>query len=338
MSWGVELLYWCNTALLGLLGAAVLATRRWRHLRWFPFYALVIFFLSVVYLLWQYTPEFSLMKRLVGELLALGVVVEVLRKEADRRPKWPWLALISLTLVPFLPLDPYTRYYLPQEIFAIGLALELPTALRSRSAPLLAWSVIGIATITSDSIKLMSPSLEVLQILRMLDPLVFTVFIGILVTGFFLPEIARLAKSLQRFALGRKQKLPKLPFANELAPARSHAAESEWVVAFPDQRNSLVTARIPVTTEPSPGCGLPMESLSRKLEALALAIETSSRISLSLKKPFLSPQDLALYLGVEEATARKFVELRELVKIQLTDAPGEWVVFRADVDEKLGDS
>ncbi len=337
MSWGVELLYWCNTALLGLLGVAVLVSRRWRHIRWFPFYALVILLLSVVYLVWQYTPEFSVMKRLVGELLALGVVVEVLRKEADRRPLWPWLALISLTFVPFLPLDPYTRFYLPQEVFAIGLALELPTALRSRSAPLLAWSVIGIATVTSDSIKLISPTLEVQQVIRVLDPIVFSVFVGILIAGFLWPEIEKLVRSVQRIVLGRKRKLLKLPLRESLATAESPTREMGRVVSFPDQRSAAVTAWVPASSE-TPGRRLQVESLSRKLEALAHAIEVSSRLSLSLKKPFLSPQDLAMYLGVEEETARKFVAQRELVKVQLTDDPSEWVVFRADVDEKLGDS
>jgi hypothetical protein len=331
---GVELLYWLNTALLGLLGVAAIVSRRWRYLKWFPFYALIVFSLSVIYLGWSYTPEFSLMKRLVGELLALGVVVEVLRKDANRRPFWPWPALLCLAFVPFLPLDPYTRYYLPQEVFAIGLSLELATALRSRSAPLLAWSVIGIATVTGDAIKFLSPPREVLQILRVLDPIFFSAFVAILLAGFFRPELSRFARSLWKLKAGQAASVRRLRVAAGHADRLDAVSAPAPVIAFPEQRYSSAPEYELVSDLATGGKAL-AEALTDKLDALAKAIELSSRVSMSVRKPFLSPMELALYLGTCEETARRFVEHHGLNRVQLTDDFDEWVVFRAEVDEHI---
>ena len=97
---------WLNTVLIGALGLAVLFSRRWRHLKWFPVYALSICLLAVVYKLWLFTADFSLATRLIGELLCLAAVAEALRKDANKQPTWLWFALAGLTVVPFLPRSP----------------------------------------------------------------------------------------------------------------------------------------------------------------------------------------------------------------------------------------
>ena len=104
MQWGIAI-GWINTILLGVLGIAVLATRRWRHLKWLPVYAIVVCCLTVIQGLWLFTHEFSFPKRIVCSLLHLGAVCEILRKEADKRPVWRGLTLLGLVVIPFLPLS-----------------------------------------------------------------------------------------------------------------------------------------------------------------------------------------------------------------------------------------
>jgi hypothetical protein len=335
MDWSVELLYWFNTALPGVMGAAVLLARRWRHLRWFPFYALLVFFMNVLYLSWLYNYPFYWIKHLTGELLALGVVVEVLRKEANKRPIWPWFALVSLATVYFLPIDQNLKSYLPQEIFAIGLALELPTALRVKSAPLLAWAMIGSATVVSDLIKFVSPWPKIHEIMRVLDPMFFTIFGIILLAGIFWPELSTVGKKAAVF-------LSSLPWG----PKPIKVVEETNSSSRPGGPGNLASfpSRPSAPLEGKQGFGVEqisqdkkLELISQKLDALGAAVEAAAVLSISLKKPFLSPQDLALYLGVDVETARRFVEQRGIAKIHLTDSADEWVVFRADIDSALGE-
>lgn len=331
----VEILYWFNTALPGVMGIAVLLSRRWRHLKWFPFYALIIFAMNVVYLAWFYNIPFYWIKHFTGELLALGVVVEVLRKEANKTPIWPWLALISLSTAYFLPIDGNLKFYLPQEIFAIGLALELPTALRVKSAPLFAWALIGSATLVSDVIKYFNPWEVVFQILRVLDPMVFTIFGFILIGGIFWPEMSRFGRRVQLFLPSFRLGLRPVP-ATGSSIAGSSGESTENIMIFPQQKSTLVGAE---ESHKSDGIGRDrkLELISKKLDALGAAVEAAAMLSLSLKKPFLSPHDLALYLGTDVETAKKFVEKHKVTRIKLTDNPEEWVVFRADVDSALGE-
>lgn len=331
----IEILYWFNTVLPGIMGIAVLLTRRWRHLRWFPFYALIVFAMNVVYLSWFYNIPFYWIKHLSGELLALGVIVEVLRKEANKRPIWPWLALISLSTVYFLPIDSNLKFYLPQEIFAIGLALELPTALRVKSAPLLAWALIGSATLVSDVIKYFNPWEVVFQILRVLDPMVFTIFGLILLGGIFWPELSRIGRWIRAFLASLRPGLRPAPATGRAMAARSTVGNAENVMNFPQQESPYVDREELQKTD-SVGKDKQLELISKKLDTLGAAVEAAAMLSLSLKKPFLSPQDLALYLGTDVETAKKFVEKHNVTRVDLTDNPDEWVVFRADVDSALG--
>jgi hypothetical protein len=73
-----------------------------------------------------------------------------------------------------------------------------------------------------------------------------------------------------------------------------------------------------------------------RFDSMEAAIESAAAISASASKTFLSPADVASYLGVTEDVARQFVERYGIDKIQLTDDPSVWVVFRADIDDALG--
>jgi len=79
-----------------------------------------------------------------------------------------------------------------------------------------------------------------------------------------------------------------------------------------------------------------LEQIVYDLDTVKDTLKKVAALSFMMRKTFLSPGDLALYLGVSEATARIFVERHKIDRIQLTGNPDEWVIFRADVDSKLG--
>ena len=308
-----------NTLLLGVFGMALALSRRWSHLRWLSVYVLALFVCSVVYRTILPTSEFSLLKRLVGELLALGVVVEILRKEVGKRPLWPWFALAGLTFVPFLPLHPAMLYYLPQEIFAIGLALELPTALRNKNAPLFAWSMLGTATLLSDTIKLIVPSKVVWQVLIRMDTWLFTGFVVLLLGGLFLPELRALRAFLLSISTRRSGALQGA--AHACAPSAGKAHDN--VIDFESHPHAINRLRSD------------LEEIFTRLDALGAAIGMTSLNPVSFEKPFLSREELALYLGTSEDVAERFVETSGIEKRSLTGEPDKWVVRLEDVRDVL---
>ena len=102
----------------------------------------------------------------------------------------------------------------------------------------------------------------------------------------------------------------------------------------------MAASRATTVIEP-PGRGnidTALEEIIDRLDALEAAVETAAMLSARLKKTFLSPADLASYLGVSEETARRFVDMHGISRVQLTDNPDEWVIFRADVDDELGEA
>jgi hypothetical protein len=345
MSWGVAH-GWINTVLLLLVGLFVLLTGRWKHLKWFPVYALAVSGLTFFQLLCAYSLDFSQIlwinvvdffhtKRLVGELLCLGAVVEVIRKEARKQPFWPWFALLGLVIIPFLPIDPFAKYYLPYDIFALGLALEMGTALIVKSAPLLAWSVIGAATVVSDSLKFLIPWPEVSAVLVFLDPWFFTAMCGILLGGLFWEEIEKyILPVTQAFT----NKLWQPVFVDAADKRRIGPADAKSV-ATPEYE---LKARIGVGNgeekgkyEASDKWDSSIEEILMRLEALEDIVRYTVEASPKVRKMFLSPVDLAIYLGTTEELARRFVEEHNLSKIPLSDKPDEWLVFRAEVEDAL---
>jgi len=326
-----------NTGLIALVG--VIAIFRWRHLRWFPVYALTIAAFAAITILlpWIYTHELSIIRRTAGELLCLLAVVEVMRKEADGEPWWALPALLGLVVVPFLPLPLEVRYYLPQDIFALGLALELPQAINKKSAPLLGWSVIGAATLVSDILKISIPTATEWNVLIFLDPLWFTAMGSIMLVGALWPEVDRYLVPL---AGAVRDGWRRLDYALSRQPATA------------GNLNGGTTGGAVIRQFPLAGTGADtgiraagrgnvdaaLEEIIDRLDALEASLETAAMLSVRLNKTFLSPADLASYLGVSEETARRFVDTHDISRIQLTDNLDEWVVFRADVDNELGDA
>ena len=341
MDWIAVFLGWMNTVLLGAVGIAVFFTRRWGHLRWFRIYLVAVVAMAIVYKLFFYrNVEFYMIKHYVGELLALAVVVEVLDKEADKRPFWPYLALFGLVVIPFLPIHPYATYYLPIGIFAFFLALELPTALRVKSAPLLAWSLISITTVVSDTLKAFRPWEEIYRILVFLDPWCYAGFTLILMAGIFWPELAKTWKWVARGIKIMPPAPAKLDAVTDPAGAQATAATiPERVVSMPSRGFVPPPRELEKEdeSEHAPRSKEKIRAISDKIDALGAAVEAAAKLSVSLKKPFFSPEDLALYLGTDVETAKRFVEQRGIDKLYLTSDEQEWVVFHADVDSALGE-
>ena len=317
-----DLLAQPNTLLLGIFGISLVLSGRWRHLRWLPVYVLTLLVCSLAYRAFLPTPEFSLLKRLVGELLALGVVVEILRKDAGKRPIWPWFALAGLTVIPFLPLHPAMRYYLPQEIFALGLALELPSALRGKNAPLIAWSLLGMATLLSDALKLIAPSRVVWQVLILMDTWLFTGFVILLLGGLFLPELRRIGNWFSEAA------------ARDDAgyDNAAHAGATSGEPAAPPQAKVI---RFENRSGAARRMRMELEELNTRLDALGAAIGMTSLTPPSLEKTFLSRRELALYLGTSPEVAERFIDNSGIEKHPLTEEPGAWVVRLEDVKDTL---
>ena len=321
---------WGNTILLGGLGVFALATRRWKHLKWFPVYAFIVTLLAIVKLPWFNTHEVSIANRLMGELLCLGAVAEALRKDAKKQPHWLWFALLGLTVVPFLPLNRYLLYYLPQEIFAVGLAMELPTALKTRRSPLLGWAIIGAATLTSDILKLTIAIEEIVLIIRFLDPWFFTVMVVVMFGSLFQPEIERWIlpafKKIKALA-DRPIALPQPAVREPSAKKTSAAKKSAVVIPLASRAKEKADNR-----ELYP----PWSEIEERLEAIEELIRSMAAEQITVRKirrMMLSPTDLAIYLGTTEELARKFVDEHGISKLQLSKAPDEWLVFRADVDD-----
>ena len=326
-----------NTGLIALVG--VIAIFRWRHLRWFPVYALTIAAFAAITILlpWIYTHELSIIRRTAGELLCLLAVVEVMRKEADGEPWWALPALLGLVVVPFLPLPLEVRYYLPQDIFALGLALELPQAINKKSAPLLGWSVIGAATLVSDILKISIPTATEWNVLIFLDPLWFTAMGSIMLVGALWPEVDRYLVPL---AGAVRDGWRRLDHALSRQPATAGNLNggtpgSGVIRQFPLAGTGADTG---IRAAGRGNVDAALEEIIDRLDALEASLETAAMLSVRLNKTFLSPADLASYLGVSEETARRFVDTHDISRIQLTDNLDEWVVFRADVDNELGDA
>lgn len=335
MAW-VVILGWINTSFLGVLGLAVLMTRRWRHLKWLPVYIFIVFFLSVVQLLGLYIHEFSFPKRLICCLLHLGAVAEVLRKDAVKSPHWLWFALFGLTVIPFLPIGQEMIYFLPQFFFYAGLSLELPTALRLKSTPLLGWSVFGAATIVSNLIKIIKPIDEVEKLLAFLDPCIFTVMVGIMFTSLFWPEVERwILPSLRKI----KPLLNRNVFERASERSEEKIADAQKSAPAVEQTKSRIKLRVGIE-EPGKVVKSPHERAIEELETRLGMLEEVVKAAIQsdvkkIRKMFLSPVDVAIYLGTNEEMAKRFVEHHKIPKLQLSEDPDDWLVFRADVDDNI---
>ncbi len=336
VDWGV-VHYWINTFILGVLGLAVLAHSRWRRYIWFVCYALIASASTVIYLLFFYTHPFYLAKIVVTNLLVLGAVVELVRRESGSEPLWSWGALLCLVVVPFLPIDWNLRYALAPFCLYAGQAFSLGIAVRSGNILLIGMSVMGLSYFAATIFKLFSEFQEFWSALRYLDPWFFTIVVSLMLMGIYLPHIVRafrkMASSIANWGL-------------RLRPLEAVAAQT------PASRSPLrIVDQADVHTFPpaerldsEDGLSQPgalrflMDEVLERFDSMEEALAVAATISMSTRKTFLSLSDLAVYLGVDEEVADKFVEHRKIAKIQLTDDAKDWVVARSTVDEVLSEA
>ncbi|HUX08250.1 MAG TPA: hypothetical protein VMX35_13160 [Acidobacteriota bacterium] len=334
MEWGV-VHGWINTLILGVIGLAVLAHVRWRRFRWFVCYALVSTVMAVVYKSWFLNNyDFYLIKYLTGNLLLLGALLELLRKEAEKFPAWAWLALAGIVVVPFLPIDYNLKLFLPIYILNIGQAAELSTAIRVRNPLLLGLTIMGTAYAVGNTIKLFIDWREFLLAFRILDPWFYTGATIFILSGIFWPEIIR---STRRIANG----FSSLYQANRPVPVASNSASTTSQAREHNRPADIYSFPVKTGSEWETPLGEPgalrflMDEVLERFDSMEDALKVAAAISMSTRKTFLSISDLAVYLGVEAEVAGRFVEHRGIPKIRLTDDPKDWVVARSAVDEVL---
>jgi hypothetical protein len=333
MEWGV-VHGWINTLILGVLGLAVLANPRWRRFRWFVCYALIGTALAVVYKLFFLTYEFYLLKFIVTNLLALGAVVELVRSEKSKVPFWSWGALLCLVVVPFLPIDWNLRFTLAPLVLYFGQALSIQIALQCGNVLLIGMSVMGLSYFAAAIIKLFSEFEQFWAALRYLDPWFFTVIVSLMVIGVYLPQILKVLKrsaAAIRSWRPASQHLQPAPAGTEGVGLRDSDPASCSVYQFP------AAARSGAQNHLSEGAALRfmMDEILERFDTMEEALAAAATISMSARKTFLSLSDLAVYLGVSEDVAERFVEHRRITKIPLTGEGGAWVVARSSIDAEL---
>ena len=328
-------LYILNSIFIASIG--IIALFRWRHLRWFPVYALTISILPLFNLIfpWLYTHELSLIRINIGELLCLLAYVEVMRKEVGHEPWWAIFALLALVVVPFFPLPLVLLYYLPMSIFNLGQALEMPNAIKKKSALILAWSISGSSYFVSDILKMTVSSRQIWDVLIFLDPFFFTAMCSVMLVGQLWPEVEKVWGFLSRAVGGwRREGLAASAKVDAAVVSEGALPEEGAVMPFPIEKMQIGSLE-------GPADRIEMEDVLEKIDAgfdtLKDSLKKVAALSFRMKKVFISSSDLALYLGVSEAAARQFVERNEIDKIQISDDSEEWVVLRADIDDILED-
>ena len=331
--------YWLNIAILLVLGLAVLASRRWRRFGWFVCYALVTVALTVIYMLWFYDFHFYRARNLVTNLLALGAVVQLIRVESGRVPRWAWLALVSLVVVPFLPMDWTLRIYLPPVLLFLGQALALSLGIRSRNPLLLGMSIMGAFYLTSAAFKLFSTYGEVWRSLQILDPWFFTMAVTLMLSSVMMPSVLEHVRQFlaSLFDHSYLQPLPAAAAGDSAVgrqPGRNTAVDTNPDVVNIHTRNSTAPE---MDSYENHRMLKMLEEVLDRVDTMESAFVNAVMLSSLLRKEYLSLSEVARFLGASEGMALHFIEQHDIKKIRLTDDSDAWVVSRKDVIELLGD-
>ena len=211
--------------------------------------------------------------------------------------------------------------------------MEMPNAIKKKSAAIFAWSISGSTTFVSDVLKMTVPNRQLWDVLVFLDPFFFTAMCSIMLVGQFWPEVEKVWGALSRAVGGwRREGLAASAEVAAVVVSEEAMPEGGLVRPFPIQKMQIGSPE-------GPADRIEMEDVLEKidsgLDTLKDSLKTVAALSFRMKKPFLSPGDIALYLGVSEAAARQFVERNEIERIRISDDSEEWVVLRADVDNIL---
>lgn len=324
---------WVNTALMAVAGGLALA--RWRRLRWFPVYALIIPLLALLGRLFWYNHDFYLFKDHLGNLLLLLAVAEAWRVEAKGRQWWVLLVLPVVLFLSFYPLPLALRYQLPQEPVLAALVLMLPRALKIRSPVLTGWAFFATFILLYDAAAALLPELN-WPVLQLVYPLAFLAMDSIWLWALLQPERERLLQLLSALA-GRLK--PARPSAEAGPSAEAQSGDAAIrdalysnVFSFPANINDLRGGERPAAESLRSA----LSDIRMRLDVIEEALGTITRLSLDRDKVFLSRPELAIYLGSTEEVAERFVEFHRIKKIRYTAERGDWAVFTADVNEALG--
>ncbi len=331
---------WINISLLAIAG--IFANFRWKHLGFFPVYALTLSVLGFLGLIWWYNYDFSLIRSNIGNLLCLLAVAEVWRVEFKRSQWWFIIALMPMVIIPFLSLDYTLAYQLPQASLTIVLVLLLPIAFKRRNAILIGWGINGFVAIFADIAAYMWPAAS-WPIIRFVYPAAFLAMNGIWLWKLLEPERAKLAEFLARFMPGAEL-APQAAGNGRLgrhapdeveAALQSGIAESALgaeIYEFPRGISEPDDFELPEDTE----VGGTLEEINLRLESIETAMDTVAKLAMEKNKIFLSRPELALYLGVSENVADKFIKHNRIKTIPLTGDANDWVVLFNDVNEAIG--
>jgi hypothetical protein len=333
MDWGV-VHNWINNLIMAGLGVAVLANPRWRRYIWFVCYALVGTAFAVLYMSFFFNHPFYLAKLIVTNLLALGAVVELVRKETGKEPLWAGPAILCLVTVPFLPIDWELRYTLAPIVLYFGQGLAISTAVKRRNILLTGMSAMGLAYGAGAVFKLFGETNAAWTALRYLDPWFFTTVVSLMLTGILMPQlVVGLKKTWEFIRSWNFNPHPLRPVEAEALSLGMPGSETEngGVYQFPSAARSSTKNHL------SEGAALRflMDELLERFDTMEEALAAAATISMSTRKTFLSRSDLAVYLGVSEEVAERFVEHRGITKLPLTNKGKEWVVSRESVDQAL---
>jgi hypothetical protein len=167
----------------------------------------------------------------------------------------------------------------------------------------------------------------ILRILFYIDPWLFTGFLLILLGGIYWPEIVSVGKWLRRkMHVSAAARTPFDQFAER-------AERIKNVIGFP---GVLTPTVVRVDRKQAPSASDELEILKERVDCIEAAVQVVHRLSLSLNKAVLTPDDLAIYLGTNKAGANEFVRRNNIRKIHVSERKGSWCVLRSDIESIFG--
>ena len=311
---------WINTILIGIMGLSMLSMERWRKLKWFIVYSLVLFFGTVIYLLIPQLQTYQVYsaKRSIDYLLLLLAARELIKHYFHSDWKldlWFTLSLIPILVafpfgvfVPRIQL-PYVGYLLPRVVMFAGIAVISYRALSRKYHLLFAVSMFSAAVLISDIQKISgSPYLAWMYQVNF-DLWVFTAYSVIGLYGIFYKEIVWLKS---RFGLR----------VGSSTMVTTSGMKIETEVTFGSTLDDLLN--LPVNRLPGS---------SDELQNLDNLLEFANRHIDVMHQDFLNPRELATYLGCgAEKTAEEFVTSLGVSKIVDKKDAEKWKVKRSHID------
>jgi hypothetical protein len=190
-----------------------------------------------------------------------------------------------------------------------AIALTLPLAIRKRHYYLLAYGLLASAFLISDAIKFVEMTYRIQLIQIQLDPAMYVLFcIGLLVVV-FQPE---LVAAFNRFSPSKLDK----PNTNNLVLISN---------------NAMKTANETVSDSADIDAMEKLEMLDDVTRKFEEKLEAIYSIALIAKKDYLTPAELAIYLGIDEDEVDEFCDYHEIGRIYLSSRKKKWLVPKSQI-------